>query len=901
VGAAAGTTLALALLACGCVFAALAGPALSLHTRTEALHQTLAGLSATTKTVQATAPWGEFTSPAGAFLGTGRDMTASEFTTTTREMDRGLSALPLTLAAGAWAGLTTNLFEVTSGTAASAYAEAPPKLEVVYRDTLPGNARVVAGTYASTAAPAGALAVTVTTQIATRFGVHPGSRMQLQTVLGPVTLFVTAILAERAPASTFWAQDIIAGTPELNEPFNGPPYWVAGVIADPDQLAAMQDIFSGAGLEVNWEFPLAVGGVNADAAQGYYGALNRATTAAPTLTGALQPAADTVTVTSPLIAALSPFLGTQAGIETVLLLLFVSLIATGATVILIAARMMVARRAAELAMLRARGGSLGQLAGVVAGGAALAALPAALAGAALASAVIPGGAVSSAAGWWLAGVAVAAALAGPPLIAAWQHRRPAPAANPALTTTAEAGRPRTAWRRPVAELTGIAAAAAGLIVLHDQGVPAGGGIDLYLTITPVLVAIPVVIIMLRLYPLAVRGLLRLSARSTGATSFVAMSRAARSSLTGVLPAFALVLALSLATFADMTSNGITRGEIAASWHTTGADAVIDAGPFPVTPSALSAIAAVRGVRHATAVWSTNWATPVDQPVTVVAVDPASYAALVASTPLPAFPATAMRITPGGVRSSGPPVPVLASPAAAALLGTGATQLSTSSPEGPFTVRVAGIIGDTPAQPGGGTFVIMPLETLPGPTGKPAPNVVLVTGSGIDDTQLSAVIAKVVPHAAVTFRSAVLASLASSPLQHGAVLIIGLTLGAAAAFGLFIVILGLALGSAERELTLARLTVMGHQRETGLVMAEAMPAVIAAVVAGAIAAVVLPHVVGSSIDLSAFTGTNAPVQLQPDALALGLPAVGICILALAVLTGQARGLRRRGITGMLRAQ
>ena len=373
-------------------------------------------------------------------------------------------------------------------------------------------------------------------------------------------------MAERAPASPFWTQDTIVGTPSLNDPATS-PYWVGGVIADPDQFVAMQDDFGGPDLEMNWEFPLAVG----DAAQGLYDALVSATTTVPALTGALQRAANTLTVTSPLISALSPFLDTLAAIETVLLLLFVSLIVIGATVILIAARMMVARREVELAMLRARGGSLGQVAAVMAGGAALAALPAALAGAALASAVIPGGAVSSAAGWWLAGVAVAAALAGPPLIAAWQHRRPAPAANPALITTADTGRPRAAWRRPVAELTGCAAAAAGLVVLHDQGVPAGGGIDLYLTITPVLVAIPVVIIMLRLYPLAVRGLLRLSARGTGATGFVAMSRAARSSLTGVLPAFALVLALSLATFAGMTSNGITRGEIAASWHTTGAD------------------------------------------------------------------------------------------------------------------------------------------------------------------------------------------------------------------------------------------------------------------------------------------------------------------------------------------
>ena len=114
------------------------------------------------------------------------------------------------------------------------------------------------------------------------------------------------------------------------------------------------------------------------------------------------------------------------------------------------------------------------------------------------------------------------------------------------------------------------------------------------------------------------------------------------------------------------------------------------------------------------------------------------------------------------------------------------------------------------------------------------------------------------------------------------------------------ILGLALGSAERELTLARLTVMGHASDTGLVMAEAMPAVLAAVVAGAVCAVVLPHLIGSSIDLSAFTGTSAPVQFQPDAPRSACPPLGVVVLALAALAAEARALRRRGITGMLRA-
>ena len=192
-------------------------------------------------------------------------------------------------------------------------------------------------------------------------------------------------------------------------------------------------------------------------------------------------------------------------------------------------------------------------------------------------AVVPGGTAVPPLGWWLAGAVVAAALAGPPLIAAWRHRRPQdPAVNPARIPGDGTGPRRVAWRRLVAEVTACAACVAGLVVLHDQGVAADGGSNLYLNAAPVLVAVPVALIMLRLYPLAVRGLLALSARGTGATGFVALSGAARPA--ALLPALALVLALGLASFAGMVDDGIGRGEAAASWQSTGADAVIRVGP-----------------------------------------------------------------------------------------------------------------------------------------------------------------------------------------------------------------------------------------------------------------------------------------------------------------------------------
>src|SRR6185369_14791958 len=69
---------------------------------------------------------------------------------------------------------------------------------------------------------------------------------------------------------------------------------------------------------------------------------------------------ETLTVSSPLLQDLALFLGTQAAVETVLLLLFVSLVVVGVAVILLAARMLVARRQGELAVLRARRGGRGR-------------------------------------------------------------------------------------------------------------------------------------------------------------------------------------------------------------------------------------------------------------------------------------------------------------------------------------------------------------------------------------------------------------------------------------------------------------------------------------------------------------------------------------------------------------
>ena len=140
VGTAAGSTLALALLVCGCVFAAMAGPALSLHTQSQALHQTLAGLAATTNAVQVTAQFQDFDAAALApFARRSPADHEAERTRPGQPRDRpGLlgAAAPARGGRVRWAGLSTRLF-VVKGAGPRAKAALAPQLEVVYRDPLP--------------------------------------------------------------------------------------------------------------------------------------------------------------------------------------------------------------------------------------------------------------------------------------------------------------------------------------------------------------------------------------------------------------------------------------------------------------------------------------------------------------------------------------------------------------------------------------------------------------------------------------------------------------------------------------------------------------------------------------------------------------------------------------------
>jgi putative ABC transport system permease protein len=879
----------------------MAGPAVSLRLRTEALQQTLSRLGPLGTAIEVDASWNTFT---GAYAGQ-PSLSDDALSGATSALADGFAG-SVTIAAGSWGGLTTELREVISGSSRVPPGYTPD-LEVTYRDELTSYVQVIAGRVAGAAIPRGVLGVAVTQQTAARYGLHPGSRLKLGIPGGAVDLLVTAVVRARDPAGTFWNADPLVTAPDVTEdPTTGQLSLLGAALADPGELAAVQAYFCPAtggscdNMRLEWEFPVVVGGVNADQAQAFANAL--AVAADSSYSAYLGAAAADVAITDPMTGPLMSFIAAQTAVLAVVLLLFASLAAIVVVVIMLAARIVVARRDDELIMLRHRGASSRQVATLMLTRIGPAVIAAAVAGAALVRAIIPG--TSLIAEWKQAAVVVAVALAGPPLIAVWRHRRSAPTVNPALILTPETRTPRAsvaAQRGLVAGLTACAAAVAGLVVLHDQGLSPTGVTNWYLTVAPILVAVPAALIAMRLYPLAIRALLPVCRRRGGVAGYVGLAGAVERRTSTALPAFTLVLALTVAAFGGMVNGSIVGGQIADSWQTTGADAVIDTNgaAYDITPAVARSISAIPGVRHSTAVWTTTWETPQGQQVNVAAVDPAGYAAMTADTPFPSIPVSAFGPADNTPLSAATVVPVLASPSAAAALGTGTVQLTSSGPMGPVRVRVAGIVARTPAQPAGGLFVLMPLRTLPGVLGRPAPNLALITGTDIDRDKLSRLVRTALPAATLTFRADVLNALGGAPLQHAAALLMTLTAVIAAGLALVNVVFGLALGARDRELTLARLSVLGYGRDTRLALLMALPAVLAAYAAAAGCALALPVLIGPALDLSVFTGAGAPVEFRPDLAALGMPCGVILLLIAAVLVAETSRSRRHGVTALLR--
>jgi putative ABC transport system permease protein len=871
-GTASAATAGLGLLVLACVLVAMAGPRASAQMQTNAVRQMIRHATADTKAVVATASASQLTPPSGV-------PTVAEITGVGTALHAQLRGIPVARSSADLSAITSAFMWVNDHS--PNLGNRAVQVELVYQTGLSSHARLMSGTLPSgvkpgdqASGPVFPIAVTVAT--AHQFGLFVGERVQVAAY--HFTVEVSGVLRPGQPQNPFWALDPIQADPYLVVPQNAPAYWQGGALVSASEIVPLEHIVGPLSLNLRWVLPLSVSNLTAGQAQAL----------AVTLPAALgQAGSDLVadpsgpifsaTLSSGFLTLLSNFADQADAVTSLLSLLFVSLFAICAAVLLLAVWLLSEQRSAEFATLQARGASRRQLALLALRGSLPGVLVGAVIGLAVAITATPGN--GSPLGWWLSGLTLLAVLAGLPLLTMRRHRAPAVAAKrrERLTRQAEA-------RRLVIEVVLVLVAAGGLITLRDHGIASGGTvIDPYTSLAPVLVAIPVAVVLLRCYPLVARALLQLAGRRSGVTVFVGLARAVRTAVTTALPVFAMVLALALVAFAGMVRGAVVRGDVTVSWQQIGADAIVSA-PGSIGPAAQRAIAAVGGVQAIAAVsLTTGVFLDGNTPFGVLVVDPAQYAALLSD--IPGSEAVGAALARSSANRHDGLVPVLATPGIpgqpsgpSAVLETGGQQVN---------ARIIGQVTEVSAlaNQAGGPYLVVPRAALG--AAAPAPSMDLLVGSGLSHPELAAVVKRLIPGASVSYRSSVLTGLENAPLQHGAYVAFALGSAEAALLSLLVLLLALVLGGRPRELTLARMNTMGLSAGQGrrLVILEALPQILAALVGGVACAALLAPLTGPELDLSVFTGTGTgvPIRIEPGLLAGA--ALGLVALAMLTLTAQ----------------
>ena len=755
-----------------------------------------------------------------------------------------------------------------------------------YRSDETSHMRVLSGTMPDSVTDAGGALifdVAVTQATASRYAAHLGSVIA-QSGYG---FRITAIVAPTDPDSAFWAQDPDLAAPSLNITLTF-TYWSTAGFIGQDEISALGSITPGYNLPETvaqvYCVPLDTGPYDVADANSLLGILTAFDSGASATQLGLQ-------VASGPIPVLTSFGAQRSTVDSILALVLVGAVAVGAVTILLCTRLVVGRRAAHFALQRARGQSSLQLAAQVLGGLAAPTL-AALAAALALGRVIDSGAPWSSQATLLFGAVALVSLAAPPIIAVLDHRGAA-----TVRTGREdlVRRPRP--RRRMLELLLLILAVGAVVELRQQGLgEADQGTNALGTLVPILLAAVATAIAVRCYPLLLGPAARAAARRGGPGSFLGLAGAARSALALAMPTFVIVLTLTLVALGSMMHQSIDAGRVAASWRQTGADAVVDLSgstSWSQASAAVSAIDRVPGVTHATAVYS--------QPEsvsngTVYAIDPSSYSAVSADSPWP-FGANALS-------GSGGRIPALVSPGTGYAVGSAITlepEYATA-----LSAVVVGILPRTAAAPpDAGTtssaYILIPSSAVAAQQQDWSEAAILVSGAGIDEARLAAVLRARHLSASTVYRADIVNQLSTAPLEGMAEFGYLLGILAACCFGVCGILLSLTLTAGARDRRLMLLGTLGltPRQARGVALAETTPLAAATVLGGLLAAAALPAVFGSSLNLSVFTGLSGASALGYDAATpLLTAALALALTALGVLL-QAGLARRRGAPAQLR--
>jgi putative ABC transport system permease protein len=553
--------------------------------------------------------------------------------------------------------------------------------------------------------------------------------------------------------------------------------------------------------------------------------------------------------------------------------LLTAVVVTAALALLLTGQLLVQRRGAVLATSRARGGSLPATAvelglesvvvALVGGGLGLLAADLVRAGPTPWTLLIVVLVVAAGTGPVLGVRAAARATGGRRVPADRRHRR-------ALRRDRQV-------RRAVVEAAVVLLAVGALAALRLRGVLASSaspGGDLLLAAAPTLAVLAGAVVLFRLTPLLARLGLGWATRSRHAVPLLAAARV--QAATRALPVLALTAATGLAVLALTLGATVRAGQVDASWTAVGADVTVTTDPDPELTGTADRLAARPGVELAVPARVEDGlqllAAAGGDRATVVVVDPAAFARLLASTPLPDAPDLS-RLTGGPQALVSADLPLDA---------TG-TALLWNGEQVPFTA-----VGRVPAlAPDEGTTVVLSTGSVPADLA--APDTVWVVGDGAAEAVAAA---PELTGADVVDRHDRLTAERAAPLTTGLVALVGGSAVVLVALAALVVVLAAQAGGPERRRTLATVRTLGLTgRQVRRVSAgELLPGVLLSTVGGGALGVLVAWLVTTPLELQRVTGqTTAPTLVVP----WWTPAVVLpLLLAVAGVLALESSLRRR---------
>jgi putative ABC transport system permease protein len=432
-------------------------------------------------------------------------------------------------------------------------------------------------------------------------------------------------------------------------------------------------------------------------------------------------------------------------------------------------------------------------------------------------------------------------------------------------------------RRLAFEALAVVLAIVGVVLLRQRGLTGGGAtgelptVDPFLAAVPALVGLAVGLVTVRIYPYPIRLLEVLASGARGLTPALGLRRAQRQLGSGQLPLIVLLLTIAIGVFSSTMLATISQGQVDAAWQSVGADYAI------VAPSGLSDVpelGSLDGVQAVAPLSEFDGTVGIagGAPVHVVAVDPAAYRDLLATTPFDVRLPSAFFEPPGDPTpgTADAPVPAIISRAlvrsSTAPLRQGASFQITWRARFP-TFEVSAVVDRWPGVEEGSSFAIVPRDiTMAALRGRPLdPTSVLVAGPDGLGPDLRAALESDGVEARVVARDELVGTLRQRPLVEAVQAGFAIAVGLAVAYAALAVIISLVLAAGARARETAQLRTLGLSRSqvVGLAILEHGPPVLVAALAGIGLGVAVGWLLLPGLALGAFTGGAVDPVLTVD--------------------------------------